>query len=117
MLNSPFAWAAFDAPIDLKLGPPENIKASKTLVDFSHNKHGAAKIDCVTCHHAWDGKSEVKKCGTAGCHDQPGKKGDNAFYTAFHSKKSEASCLGCHKKVKKQGNANVPVSCKSCHPK
>ncbi len=110
------AWASVETPADLKLGPPEGMKATKTLVDFSHGKHGAAKVECATCHHTWNGKSEVKSCATVGCHDQSGKKGVNAFYTAFHSKKSESSCLGCHKVVKKQGKV-VPVACKSCHPK
>lgn len=107
---------ATETPADLKLGPPEGMKATKPLVDFSHATHGAAKIECATCHHTWDGTSDVKSCATAGCHDQPGKKGKTAFYTAFHSKKSETSCLGCHKIVKKNGKV-VPIGCKSCHPK
>ena len=117
ILASALAWAAVEAPADLKLGPPEGMKASKTLVDFSHDKHGEAKVECATCHHTWNGTSEVKSCSYAGCHDQPGKKGETAFYVAFHAKKSEASCLGCHKILKKSGNKIVPVSCKACHPK
>ena len=116
VLASALAWATVEAPADMKLGPPEGMKAKKTLVDFSHVKHDAAKVECVTCHHAWDGKSEVKSCATPACHDQSGKKGKNAFYTAFHSKKSETSCLGCHKIVKKSGKP-VPVACKACHVK
>lgn len=116
-LGTALAWAAVDAPGDLKLQPPEGMKARKSFVDFSHASHGAAKIDCITCHHTWDGKSDVQSCAASGCHDQPGKKETNAFYAAFHDKKSETSCLGCHKAEKKQGNKNVPVSCKSCHPK
>ena len=72
ILIATLAWAAPEAPGDLKLGPPEGWKASKPLVDFSHAGHGAAKIDCATCHHTWDGTGEIKGCGTAGCHDQPG---------------------------------------------
>lgn len=117
ILAAALATAATEAPADLKLGPPEGMKATKTLVDFSHAKHGTAKIECATCHHTWDGKSEVKSCAAAGCHDQKGKKGKNAFYTAFHSKKSETSCLGCHKIVKKRDGKPVPVGCKACHPK
>jgi len=115
-LTSGFAWAATEAPGDMKLAPPEGWKATKTLVDFSHDLHATAKVDCVTCHHTWDQKSDIKSCAASGCHDQPGKKGKNTFYTAFHAKKSETSCLGCHKIVKKEGKV-VPVSCKSCHPK
>lgn len=110
------AMALVSAPVDLTIKPPQGIKATKTLVAFSHTIHDGAKVECVTCHHTWDKKSEVKKCSTAGCHDQPGKKGINAFYTAFHKRKSATSCLGCHKDMKKQGKT-VPVACKSCHPK
>jgi len=117
LLTAALAWAAVKAPADLKLGPPEGMKVTKTLVDFSHAKHGAAKVECTTCHHTWDGKSDVKSCASAGCHDQPGKKGENAYYTAFHFKKTDKSCLGCHKVMKKKGNKVVPVACKACHPK
>ena len=117
ILGSALAWAAVDAPADLKLGPPEGMKATKTLVDFSHSKHDAANIDCVSCHHTWDSKSDIQSCSAAGCHNQKGKKEVNSFYFAFHNKKSETSCVGCHKVAKKNGNKNVPVGCKSCHPK
>lgn len=116
LLTATLAWATVEVPTDMRLGPPEGMKASKTEVAFSHQTHDAAKIECTTCHHTWDGKSDVQSCATAGCHDQKGKKGVHSFYLAFHNKKSEASCLGCHKVMKKQGQ-NVPVSCKSCHPK
>lgn len=116
LLTASMAGAATEAPIDLILSPPEGMKATKALVNFPHSKHDAAKIECVTCHHTWDGQAEVKKCGTAGCHDQPGKKGENSFYAAYHAKKSDASCLGCHKTLKMEGK-EVPTSCKSCHPK
>lgn len=111
------SFAAPKAPGDLKLGPPDGWKASKPLVDFSHTRHGAAKIDCASCHHTWDGKSEIKGCGTAGCHDQQGKKGTNAFYAAFHNKKVDFSCLGCHKATNKKEGTKLPVGCKSCHAK
>jgi hypothetical protein len=117
ILTSVLALAAIDAPADMKLSPPEGMKARKAFVDFSHEKHGAAKIDCTTCHHTWDGKSEIQGCSSSGCHDQTGKKGTTAFYTAFHSKKSETSCLGCHKIIKKKEGKPVPVACKACHKK
>lgn len=116
ILTAALAWAAVEAPGDLKLGPPDGMKATKTLVDFSHSKHDAAKVECTACHHTWDTKSAVQSCAAPGCHDQAGKKGKNSFYTAFHAKKSEISCVGCHKVAKTAGK-NVPVSCKSCHPK
>ncbi|WP_319542978.1 cytochrome c3 family protein [uncultured Pseudodesulfovibrio sp.] len=116
-LTTAMGFAATEAPGDLKLGPPEGMKATKTLVDFSHAKHDAAKIDCTSCHHTWDGTSDIQSCATPGCHDQPGKKGETAYYSAFHAKNSDKSCLGCHKIIKKRDGKPVPVSCKSCHPK
>ncbi|WP_338666558.1 cytochrome c3 family protein [Pseudodesulfovibrio methanolicus] len=116
LLGAGLASAAAQAPGDLKLGPPAGIKASKAMVEFSHAGHGAADVQCVTCHHTWDGKSDIQGCAATGCHDQPGKKGETAFYTAFHAKKTDRSCLGCHKTLKKAGKA-VPVSCGQCHEK
>ena len=116
VLTVSVASAAPEAPAELKLGPPEGYKATKTMVDFSHTKHANAKVECASCHHTWDGKSEIKSCASAACHDQPGKKGETAFYNAFHSKKSDTSCLGCHKIMKKDGKV-VPVACKDCHTK
>ncbi|WP_316901081.1 cytochrome c3 family protein [Pseudodesulfovibrio indicus] len=116
LFGASLAVAAPEVPGDLRLVPPETIKATKAPVDFSHARHGAAQVDCVTCHHTWDGASAVQSCATPGCHDQPGKKGANAFYTAFHSKGADNSCLSCHKSLKKEGKA-VPVGCSQCHAK
>ncbi|MBG0789874.1 MAG: cytochrome c3 family protein [Desulfovibrionaceae bacterium] len=116
VLTVSMASAAPECPADMKLTAPEGYKVTKTPVDFSHAKHKAAEIECASCHHTWDGKGEVKSCAAAGCHDQPGKKGENTYYSAFHAK-DDKSCLGCHKAKKKAGNTVVPVSCKNCHPK
>lgn len=116
LLGASLAVAAPEAPGDMRLGPPESIKTTKAMVDFSHARHAAAQVDCVTCHHTWDGASAVQSCAAPGCHDQPGKKGEHAFYTAFHSKDSDNSCLSCHKAQKKAGKA-VPVGCAECHAK
>jgi hypothetical protein len=116
LLGATKASAATQAPGDLRLGPPEGIKASKALVQFSHARHGAADVQCATCHHTWDGKSDVQSCAAPGCHDQPGKKGETAFYAAFHAKGTDRSCVGCHKPLKKAGKA-VPMSCGQCHEK
>ncbi|WP_272700717.1 cytochrome c3 family protein [Desulfovibrio sp. Fe33] len=109
------AWAAPSAPGDIKLGPPTGMEATKSLVDFPHGRHVKADMECATCHHTWDGKSEIKGCSASGCHDQPGKKEATAFYSAFHAKNTDKSCLGCHKIVKKRDGKPVPISCKQCH--
>jgi len=115
LLAASLSFAGPKAPGDLHLAPPAAWKASKSSVAFSHSGHAKAKIDCKSCHHAWDGKGPVRSCAAAGCHDQPGKKGERAFYSAFHAK-ADRSCLGCHKSVKAKGG-HAPVACKECHAK
>ncbi len=110
------ALAATATPKDMLLGPPASMKASKDLVRFSHERHEAAKVECVTCHHTWDGTGSIQSCAVSGCHDQPGKKDATAFYSAFHAKSATNSCLGCHKAEAKNGRP-APVSCKDCHAK
>ncbi|QGY39122.1 cytochrome C [Pseudodesulfovibrio cashew] len=111
---------AGNAPADeMTLEVPAGAKATKTAVAFPHKKHADAGLDCLTCHHKAASKDAVKGCASEGCHvdaSKAAKKEPTGFYQAFHSKKSDASCLGCHKKMKKEGK-NVPVACKDCHPK
>ncbi len=111
------AYAAAPIPNDMLLSAPESITAKKAPVQFPHGKHSNAGLECKTCHHKWDGKSEMLKCSSAGCHDQPSKKADMSFYKAFHASKAKQSCVGCHKAAKKQGNTVAPTSCRQCHPK
>ena len=115
LFGASLAMAAPKAPGDLMIGPPASMKATKPLVNFPHARHEAAGVECVTCHHTWDGASAIQGCAAPGCHDQPGKKESNAYYASFHSK-SDHSCLGCHKIMKKAGKA-VPVGCADCHKK
>lgn len=108
---------------DMMLTLPEG-KGTQPTVNFSHQKH--ASVNCTDCHHKWDQKSEVKKCSDSGCHDvvwgeKNGKKvvvkkGENAFYSAFHSKKG-MSCLTCHKNLKKAKKPGGPTACSKCHVK
>ncbi|EGB15881.1 Cytochrome c, class III, conserved region [Pseudodesulfovibrio mercurii] len=111
---------AANAPADsITIEVPAGAKATKTPVVFPHKKHVDGGIDCLVCHHKATSKDDVKGCASEGCHidaSAAAKKEPTSFYSAFHSKKSDASCLACHKKEKKAGK-NVPVSCKECHPK
>ena len=115
IMSASLAVAAPEVPGPLMLVPPAGMEATKAGVNFPHDRHGAAKVDCVTCHHTWDGQAAVQSCSAPGCHDQAGKKETNAFYSAFHSKNGN-SCLACHKTMKKEGR-NVPVGCADCHAK
>jgi len=112
ILAASLAWAGPKAPGDMKLVAPAAWKATKPAVPFSHAAH--AKDDCTACHHTWDGKGAIQSCAVPGCHDQEGKKGEHAFYTAFHSKGSDRSCLGCHKTANQPGG-KAPLGCKDCH--
>jgi len=111
---APTLWAV-DAPKDpVKMMMPEGAKVTKPPVMFPHAKHGA--LDCKTCHHTWDGEAEIAKCKSSGCHDDvTTKKGERSYYLTYH-KTSDISCLGCHKKLKKEGADKYgPFVCKECH--
>ena len=98
---------------------PAGATATKTAVTFPHKKHVDNGLDCLVCHHKATSKDDAKSCASEGCHtdvSKAAKKDPTGYYSAFHSKKSGASCLACHKKEKKAGKA-VPVGCKDCHPK
>ncbi len=92
----------------------------QTPVTFDHSKH--KDLACTTCHHdfkdgqnVWKEGEEVKKCSV--CHklDADGK--IVKLYAAFHSAESEHSCIGCHKKMKKEQKKAGPTACAQCHPK
>ncbi|CCH48955.1 cytochrome c3 family protein [Pseudodesulfovibrio piezophilus] len=114
------AVIAGNAPADtITMIAPNGQKMSKTPVEFPHKMHVDNGIDCLVCHHKATSKDNVKGCASEGCHTDAGKKAKKdpeGYYQAFHNKKSEAACLGCHKKAKKAGKS-APVSCKDCHPK
>lgn len=112
------ALYAVDAPGDMVLKVPAGAKQTKAPVAFSHKGHAA--VDCKTCHHTWDGSSAVKKCAAEGCHidtSRKAKRKPTSFYSAFHARKSEASCVGCHKALKKEKKATGPTRCSECHPR
>jgi len=116
------AVIAGNAPADtMVLKAPEGVKMTKAAVDFTHKKHAEDyKIDCMVCHHKAESKDAITGCSVEGCHtdaSKAAKKDPKGFYQAWHSKKAPASCLGCHKAEKKAGKKDIPVSCKSCHPK
>lgn len=70
-------------------------------VTFNHSAHAEA-FACKDCHHKTAEGSTPKKCKE--CHE-------NTF-TAFHSKSSTYSCVGCHKEV---GAGPGYTPCSGCH--
>lgn len=121
----------------IEIGPPEEVEASRSPVEFPHSRHFVS-VDCKTCHHDWRGTEIIKGCTTADCHDvalSPLKSGENNpdpvqeiryYKTAYHK-----MCIGCHKEIKIQNKklemsfkelkekltVPGPTSCIECHPK
>jgi len=115
----PAVIAGNAAPDTIAMKAPDGQKMTKPVVNFPHKKHVDGGLDCLVCHHKSKSKDAVKGCSSEGCHvdaSKGAKKDPKGFYSAFHSKKSQSSCLACHKKEKKAGKA-VPVACKECHKK
>lgn len=96
----PLSASAQDAgqeTITLNGGPSGNIT-------FPHHLHQSVVEDCMTCHKDFPQESgvldELKKAGTL-------KK----------KQVMNATCLSCHRAMKKSGQKTGPVSCSQCHKK
>jgi hypothetical protein len=122
----------------LALGPPVGVMSKRSAVAFPHSRH--FDYTCKTCHHKWDGQSEVQSCSASQCHDQltapPMESGmryddyiDDSigyFKFAFHRQ-----CIGCHKEIEAHNaklarsvfmlntppRKNGPTGCVGCHPR
>lgn len=120
----------------LTIGAPEEVEATRGSVEFPHGDHFG--FACQSCHHDWDGESEVDNCTTSGCHDETEPSGtrdindpDNVLYylAAYHN-----ACIGCHRETTQTREALVkqakadgreldetdlpaagPVGCNACH--
>ena len=122
----------------LALAPPVGVMPKRAAVAFPHSRH--FDYACRTCHHQWDGQSEVRSCSASNCHDQvsappPANGARHADYIydsigyfkfAFHRK-----CIDCHTAIATR-NARLagtvfrlntppqktgPTSCVQCHPR
>ena len=120
----------------LALAPPVGVTPKRSAVAFPHSQH--FDYNCKTCHHKWDGNSQVQSCTASKCHDQlslpeKSKKAmDNIpeeiryYKYAFHQQ-----CISCHreikihneklersrKKIKEPLQWPGPTSCVGCHPR
>jgi len=105
--------------------PADGIKmnaTTKKVVVFNHSTH--KDVTCEKCHHPVEGKSEYRKCSSAGCHDSMSRKDKTAkgYYNMIHNKKlvEIQSCLSCHVTVVKKDPSKKKelLSCKGskCHP-
>jgi hypothetical protein len=120
----------------LALAPPVGVTPKRSAVAFPHSMHFG--YTCRTCHHKWDGRSQVQSCTASKCHDQlslpersekvPDFKLEKIRYYkhAFHHQ-----CISCHREIKihntelEHSGSNIkeplrrpgPTSCMGCHPR
>ena len=120
----------------LALAPPVGVTPKRSAVAFPHSRH--FDYNCKTCHHKWDGNSQVQSCTASKCHDRLSfsvkseKAMDNEperiryYKYAFHQQ-----CVSCHreirthnvklersrKKIKEPLQRPGPTSCIGCHPR
>ena len=120
----------------LALAPPVGVTPKRSAVSFPHSRHFG--YTCKTCHHKWDGNSQVQSCTTSKCHDQlslPVKSKKAMDYRpetiryykyAFHQQ-----CISCHREIKTRNEKLErsrkriketlqwpgPTGCVDCHPR
>ena len=120
----------------IALAPTVGVSPKRSAVAFPQSQHFS--YTCKTCHHKWDGNSQVQSCTASKCHDQlslPVKSkraGANRMETiryykyAFHQ-----LCISCHrdikirneklersrKKIREPLQRPGPTSCVGCHPR
>lgn len=78
--------------------------ASMPGVSFNHAIHENATTTCRSCHH-----ETLSSCDQ--CHTAKGsiKGGGVTLVDAFHKKRSQTSCIGCHNSMKAE------AQCAGCH--
>ncbi len=118
------------------LSAPDGVEQKRAPVDFPHSRHFG--FECQTCHHTWEGTTQIKGCMTSGCHDAleaatKSRQGTplRAEEIRYFKKAYHESCIGCHK-VMRLKNRKIemsgkkldgplpnpgPTSCIECHPK
>lgn len=90
--------------------------AKKGPVVFNHASH--MTINCTHCHHTVPDTYTFQGCMSEGCHDNVATRNEvNSVYRAFHTGQDKRSCVACHRDLKKQGLADAPLACNSCHTK
>lgn len=116
------AVAAPEAPkkaVEMKF-PADTNKYAPIMFEH-HDRHLAVEGSCVTCHHKWDGKGDIKGCRVDGCHSdtsKENKKQPTSYDSAFHLKSSGKSCVGCHTaQLKTNPESKAPKKCNDCHSK
>ena len=93
----------------------EDYTPKKADVTFNHVSH--LDINCIDCHHTMPDTYTIESCMTEGCHDNIKSRGEvDSVYFAFHTgRDTSKSCVGCHRKLKKEGDSDAPLTCNGCH--
>ena len=120
----------------LALAPPVGVTPKRSAVAFPHSQHFG--YTCKTCHHKWDGNSQVQSCTSSKCHDQlsfPVKskktRANSLEAIRYYKYAFHQQCIGCHreikihndklersrKKIKELLQWPGPTSCVGCHPR
>ena len=109
--------AEFEIPESVEMSATkfEGYTPKKGPVTFNHASH--MDIACQDCHHTVADTYTIQSCSTEGCHDNVKDRTDvTSFYRTFHTTKDTTkSCVGCHRTLKKEGTADAPIACNSCH--
>ena len=120
----------------LALAPPVGVTPKRSAVAFPHSQHFG--YTCKTCHHKWDGNSQVQSCTTSKCHDQlslPVKskktRANSLEAIRYYKYAFHQQCISCHReirihnkrlersrrKIKEPLQWPGPTSCVGCHPR
>ncbi|PIE61263.1 MAG: class III cytochrome C family protein [Desulfobacterales bacterium] len=98
---------------NLVIRPPEGVAAKKAAVNFPHGQH--FEFACQTCHHDWDGESEVESC--ISCHEElepaAGRNINNPDNIMYYLAAYHKACLDCHRDTTKKRKAAVKAAAKA----
>jgi len=113
------------------VAPPVGVSPRRSAVAFPHSRH--FNYRCKTCHHKWDGHTQIKSCSASNCHNglSAPKKDSKAPFDRYYKTAFHQSCIGCHKEIKIQNQKleasktvlrdtlprTGPTGCVQCHPK
>ena len=135
--NAEVTMDAIFVPVGrLALAPPVGVTPKRSAVAFPHSRHFG--YTCMTCHHKWDGNSQVKSCTASNCHDQlslplKSKKAmdDPPESIRYYKYAFHQQCISCHREIKTHNEKFErsrrklkeplqwpgPTGCVDCHPR
>jgi len=89
----------------------------RSAVYFPHENH-METYECLDCHHDYqDGENildedDLDEDGSAACAACHSKDTSVTLKSAYHRQ-----CMGCHRRLNKQEDAALPITCRDCHPR